>query len=90
MDLHELVIAMNEHVGFTFEYDEEDVYRRSDHYSFAEKGVPICFFFSGFHKDYHRPTDTVDKINFDKIAHTTKLVYLTAFEAANRKKRLSK
>ncbi|NRA94651.1 MAG: M28 family peptidase [Planctomycetes bacterium] len=90
MELHELVIAMNEHIGFTFEYDEEDVYRRSDHYSFAEKGVPICFFFSGFHKDYHRPTDTVDKINFDKISNTTKLVYLTAFEAANRKKRLSK
>lgn len=90
MDLHELVIAMNEHVGFTFEYDEEDVYRRSDHYSFAEKGVPICFFFSGFHKDYHRPTDTIEKINFEKIANTAKLVYLTAFEAANRKKRLRK
>ncbi|MEE2714049.1 MAG: M20/M25/M40 family metallo-hydrolase [Planctomycetota bacterium] len=90
MDLHELVIAMNEHIGFTFEYDEEDVYTRSDHYSFAQKGVPISFFFSGFHKDYHRPTDTVDKINFDKVANTTKLVYLTAFEAANRKKRLRK
>lgn len=90
MDLHELVIAKNEHIGFEFEYDEEDVYRRSDHYSFAAKGVPIAFVFSGFHKDYHRPTDTIDKINFEKIENTAKLIYLVAFEAADRKKRIEK
>lgn len=90
MDLHELVIEMNEHIGFTFEYDEEDVYRRSDHYSFAQKGVPIAFFFSGFHKDYHKTTDTIEKINFDKIANTAKLVYLVAFNAADRTERLRK
>jgi len=90
MELHKTIIKMNKHVGFTFEFDEEDVYTRSDHYSFASKGVPIAFFFSGFHKDYHQPTDTIDKINMEKIANTAKLVYLTAFDVANRQERLPK
>ncbi len=88
MPLHEAIIDLNKHVGFAFEYDEEDVYTRSDHYSFAAKGVPVAFLFSGFHKDYHKPTDTLEKINFDKIANTAKLVYLIAFEMADRKTRL--
>jgi Zn-dependent M28 family amino/carboxypeptidase len=82
--LHELCLEMNKYVGFKFEYDEEDVYTRSDHYQFASKGVPIAFLFSGFHPDYHRPTDTIEKINFDKIANTAKLFYLVAHEAATR------
>lgn len=88
MELHELVLSMNKYVNFEFEYDEERVYRRSDHYNFAKKGIPISFFFSGFHDDYHRPTDTVEKINFTKIANTARLVYLTAFHAANAAQRL--
>ena len=87
-ELHELVLSMNEFVNFTFEYDEERVYTRSDHYNFAKKGIPVSFFFSGFHDDYHRPTDTVEKINFSKIANTARLVFLTAFHAADAKKRL--
>ena len=82
--LHQLCLDMNKYVNFRFEYDEEDVYSRSDHYQFASKGVPIAFGFSGFHPDYHQPTDTVDKINFDKIANTAKLFYLIAHEAAMR------
>ena len=64
------------------------VYRRSDHYSFAKKGIPIAFWFSGFHPDYHKPSDTVNKINFDKLASTARLVYLVAFRAADQKRRL--
>ncbi|MFY9233495.1 MAG: M20/M25/M40 family metallo-hydrolase [Fimbriimonadaceae bacterium] len=82
-ELHELVLRMNGYVGFKFEYDEESVYTRSDHYNFAAKGIPIAFLFTGFHPDYHQPTDTVDKINFDKIANTARLFYLVAQEAAN-------
>ncbi|MEO7453533.1 MAG: M20/M25/M40 family metallo-hydrolase [Fimbriimonadales bacterium] len=82
--LHELCLEMNKYIGFMFEYDQEDVYTRSDHYQFASKGVPIAFVFSGFHPDYHQPTDTVDKINFDKIANTAKLFYMVAHEAAMR------
>ncbi|MCH7903267.1 MAG: M20/M25/M40 family metallo-hydrolase [Armatimonadetes bacterium] len=74
--LHNMTIAANDYIQFEFEYDEEDVYRRSDHYKFAEKGVPITFLFSGFHPDYHKATDTIDKINFDKIVSAARLNYI--------------
>ena len=47
--------------------DPESVYTRSDHYSYAAKGIPIAFFTTGLHKDYHKVSDTVDKIVFPKI-----------------------
>jgi len=64
--------------------DPNRYYYRSDHYNFAAKGVPIIFYFNGTHRDYHRPTDTVDKINFDLMQKRVKLVYYTAWEMANR------
>ena len=76
MELHNVVIDMNKYLNFAFEYDEEGVYERSDHANFARKGVPITFLFSGFHPDYHQPTDTIDKINWDKIVSTARLNYL--------------
>ncbi|MBV6458348.1 MAG: hypothetical protein HONBIEJF_01475 [Fimbriimonadaceae bacterium] len=84
MELHEAILEANKHVNFKFEDDEEDVYTRSDHYMFAQKGVPIAFIFSGFHPDYHQPTDTIEKINFDKIRSAARLFFVTAFQAANR------
>lgn len=83
-ELHSLVLAMNRYVNFRFEYDEEDVFSRSDHVNFHNKGIPVAFLFDGFHPDYHQPTDTVDKINLEKVANAAKLFYLVAFEAANR------
>ncbi len=64
--------------------DPERIYYRSDHYNFAKNGVPIIFFFDGIHKDYHRPTDTVDKINFDLMEKRVKFIFFTAWEIANR------
>lgn len=64
--------------------DPERIYFRSDHYNFARKGVPIIFYFDGIHKDYHQPSDTVDKINFDLMQKRTQYVFLTAWEIANR------
>lgn len=64
--------------------DPNRYYYRSDHYNFARKGVPVIFYFNGTHADYHRSTDTVDKINFDLMAKRVKLVYYTAWEMANR------
>ncbi|MBS1727904.1 MAG: M20/M25/M40 family metallo-hydrolase [Armatimonadetes bacterium] len=78
--LDKIIQDQNESIGYRFKYDAEDVYTRSDHYNFARKGIPIAFFFTGFHPDYHKPTDTIEKINFDKIANTAKLVYLTIFK----------
>ncbi|HXB91482.1 MAG TPA: M28 family peptidase [Puia sp.] len=64
--------------------DPERIYYRSDHYNFARKGVPIIFYFDGIHKDYHRPTDTPDKINYDIMAKRARLVFFTAWDMANR------
>ena len=87
-ELHKTILDINQMIGFEFEYDEEGVYSRSDHYNFAKNGIPIAFFFSGFHPDYHKPSDTIDKINFKKLSDTARLVYLTAARIANQKKRL--
>lgn len=64
--------------------DKNRFYYRSDHYNFAEKGVPVIFYFNGVHADYHRPTDTPDKINYKLMAKRGKLVFYTAWEMANR------
>jgi len=64
--------------------DPERIYYRSDHYNFARKGVPIIFYFDGIHRDYHKPTDTPDKINYDIMEKRARLVFFTAWEMANR------
>ncbi len=64
--------------------DINKYYYRSDHYNFAKNGVPVIFYFDGSNPDYHKPTDTVDKINFNLLTKRTKLVYFTAWEIANR------
>lgn len=81
-ELHDLVMEANEHVGFEFEYDEERVYTRSDHANFAAKGIPITFLFGGFSPYYHQPTDTIEGINFSKIANAARLNYLVLMMAA--------
>jgi Zn-dependent M28 family amino/carboxypeptidase len=77
-------------VKLDYEYndptDSNGFYFRSDHYSYAAKGVPIAFFFTGTHPDYHQVTDSVEKIHFDKAAHIAQLVYETGFNIANSDK----
>ena len=70
--------------------DRNRFYYRSDHFNFAKNGVPVIFYFNGVHKDYHRPTDTVDKINFDLMAKRVKLVFYTAWAMANRDEMLKR
>ncbi|WP_132052182.1 M28 family peptidase [Pseudocnuella soli] len=64
--------------------DKEFIYYRSDHYNFAKNGVPIIFYFNGTHADYHKPTDTPDKINYNLMEKRARLVFHTAWEMANR------
>ncbi|HEU0063440.1 MAG TPA: M28 family peptidase [Flavisolibacter sp.] len=64
--------------------DKERIYYRSDHYNFAKNGVPIIFYFDGIHADYHRPSDTPDKINYNLMAKRAQLVFYTAWDMANR------
>jgi hypothetical protein len=63
--------------------DPQSIYTRSDHYSYAAKGVPIVFYFTGLHPDYHRPSDTVDKILFDKVRRIAQLAYETGRRVGN-------
>ncbi|MES1226661.1 MAG: M28 family peptidase, partial [Bacteroidota bacterium] len=65
--------------------DPERIYYRSDHFNFARKGVPIIFYYDGMlDADYHKPTDTPDKINYDVMEKRARLVFYTAWEMANR------
>ena len=94
-DLHLLSESVNEkHVKMDLDYkynDENDpnrFYYRSDHYNFAKNNIPIIFYFNGTHADYHKHTDTPEKIEYDLLAKRTQLVFLTAWEIANRDARL--
>ncbi len=71
--------------------DRNRIYFRSDHYNFAEKGIPIIFYYDGMLKaDYHRPTDTPDKINYPLMVKRTQLIFYTAWEMANRNEMLKR
>ncbi|MNJ88932.1 Aminopeptidase YwaD precursor [compost metagenome] len=69
--------------------DPNQFYYRSDHYNFAKHNIPSIFYFSGVHEDYHQPTDDVEKIIFPKVEKVAKLVFFTAWELADRSKRIT-
>ncbi|MFT4758107.1 MAG: hypothetical protein ACI9XO_002383 [Paraglaciecola sp.] len=94
-ELHDINENMNkEYTNIELDYTYNDpkdpnrFYERSDHYNFAEKGIPAIFYFSGTHVDYHRPSDTVDKINFEKMEIIGKLIFHTSWQLANQDKRI--
>lgn len=68
--------------------DPEQFFYRSDHYNYALQGVPIAFFFDGVHEDYHRPSDTPDKIDYQKMEKVTRTVFVMATELANMRSRV--
>jgi len=89
--------ANNKNTQLTLDYkfddpnDEERIYYRSDHYNFARKGVPVLFFYDGMLKaDYHKPTDTIEKINFDLYEKRVRMIFYTAWEIANRDEMLKR
>ena len=89
-ELDSLVQAANDHsVGMTLDrgyndlQDPNQFYRRSDHWNFGRLGVPFVFFFTGVHADYHRPSDTVDKIDFEKLSRVAQLIYTSSIEVTN-------
>ncbi|WP_310558331.1 M28 family metallopeptidase [Flavobacterium sp.] len=67
--------------------DPNRFYYRSDHYNFAKNGIPSVFLFNGVHADYHKPTDEVEKIEFDALTKRTQLAFAIAWELANRENR---
>ena len=94
-ELHKLSEEVNnKYSKMTLDYtynDENDpnrYYYRSDHYNFAKNNIPVIFYFNGTHDDYHKPTDTPDKIQYDLLESRTRLVFYTAWELANRPNRI--
>ena len=95
-ELHELSEEVNAkycniELDYTFndENDPNRFYYRSDHYNFAKNNIPVIFYFNGTHADYHKPTDTPDKIDYDLLENRTRLVFHTAWELANRENRIT-
>ncbi|WP_025764372.1 M28 family peptidase [Dyadobacter tibetensis] len=86
--------ANKKYINYDLDYtfndpsDPNRFYYRSDHYNFAKNNVPVIFYFTGVHEDYHRPGDDVEKIMFDKQAPIVKLVFHTAWELVNRESRI--
>jgi len=94
-ELHDISEQVNEkHIKLELDYtynkedDPNRYYYRSDHYNFAKNNIPVIFYFNGVHEDYHKPTDTIEKIDFDKIQKIARLVFLTAWEVANKEERI--
>lgn len=94
-DLHNLSEEVNKtysNLELDYTYNDENdpnrFYYRSDHYNFAKNNIPIIFYFNGVHEDYHKPTDTVEKIDFDAIQKIARLVFHTGWEIANREERI--
>ena len=94
-ELHDISEAVNDkYIQLELDYtynDERDpnrFYYRSDHYNFSKKNIPFIFYFNGTHEDYHKPTDTADKINYPVLEKRIKLIFYTAWELANRKNRI--
>jgi Zn-dependent M28 family amino/carboxypeptidase len=65
----------------------EQIYLRSDHYSYAKRGIPIVFYTTGLHDDYHKVSDEVAKIDFDKLSRVADLIMRSALAVANRTER---
>lgn len=93
-DLHNLSETVNNkyiNLGLDYTFNDENdpnrFYYRSDHYNFAKNNVPIIFYFNGVHEDYHKPTDTPDKINYELLEKRTQLIFATAWELANGESR---
>jgi len=94
-ELHSISEEVNtKYTNITLDYkynDENDpnrFYYRSDHYNFAKNNIPVIFYFNGTHDDYHQPSDTVEKIQYDLLENRTRLIFHTAWELANRDERI--
>ncbi len=87
-ELYRLVKEANRAVGLNLRDDREDRTMRSDTGSFARVGIPVLKAFTGEHPDYHRMTDTPEKLNYPKMAKAAQWVYLCAEELANRRGRV--
>lgn len=85
---HGLTSSMRLNYLLNDESHPERIYYRSDHWNYAKNGVPIIFYFDGIHIDYHKPTDLVEYIDFEKIKRVSHLGFATGYEVGMRPVRL--
>ena len=79
--------AVGLELRFRYDYRDDGLIKRSDSWSFLSSRVPALFLFAGFHPDYHRTSDTADKINYPKLEKVVKLVYLAITDLGNARGR---
>ncbi len=95
-ELHYISEKVNEkYSGIYLDYrynvqgERNHYYSRSDHYNFAKHGIPVIFYFNGEHNDYHEPSDTPDKIEYELLEKRARLIFATAWQLANQEHRLT-
>ncbi len=85
--INEQTNAETARLRFDYLYNDdrhpERFYYRSDHYNYAKHGVPVIFYFTGVHRDYHKTSDDVEKINFDKMERISRMIFATGWRVAN-------
>lgn len=81
-----MIEQLNAGTGLQLDFSDSG-YGSSDHTSFNSKKIPVLFFFSGLHTDYHKPSDTYDKINADGAVKVASLVYGMMDRVANDNER---
>lgn len=93
-ELHEISEKANAtytNLDLNYVYNDENhpeqIYYRSDHWNFAKNNIPVIFYTTGSHEDYHQETDTIEKIEKEVYLKRTQLVFYTAWEVVNRDKR---
>ncbi|WP_336070560.1 M28 family peptidase [Mesoflavibacter sp. CH_XMU1404-2] len=86
--ISEKVNSTSTNIELDYKFNEKDdpnrYYFRSDHYNFAQEGIPVIFYFNGTHADYHKPSDTPDKINYKLLTKRAQLIFSTAWYLANK------
>ncbi|UMB61547.1 M28 family metallopeptidase [Lutibacter sp. A80] len=94
-ELHNISEKINTkftNINLDYTYNDDDdpnqFYYRSDHYNFAKNNIPIIFYFNGTHQDYHEPSDTPDKIDYELLQKRAQLIFYTTWELANRAERI--
>lgn len=91
-ELHDINAKVNEMTGidmilherFNSKDDPNQFYRRSDHWNFGKKNIPFIFFFTGTHEDYHGVDDEAHKIEYERLADISRVIFATAWQVANQ------
>tara|TARA_R110000868_G_scaffold215785_1_gene465897 strand:- start:6564 stop:7607 length:1044 start_codon:yes stop_codon:yes gene_type:complete len=86
--VNEAYVNMDLDYRYNVEHEDNHYFERSDQYNFAIQGIPVIFYFNGVHEDYHQPTDTAEKIDYNLLAKRAKLIFATTWQLANQNNRI--